>query len=49
VVRKLQRPVWTVYADNEGHGFAKKVNRDYLQAVHVLFFRQFLDLEASQP
>jgi dipeptidyl aminopeptidase/acylaminoacyl peptidase len=49
VVRKLQRPVWTVYADNEGHGFAKKVNRDYLQAVQVLFFRQFLDLEASQP
>ena len=22
-------PVWTVYADNEGHGFAKKENQDY--------------------
>jgi dipeptidyl aminopeptidase/acylaminoacyl peptidase len=36
------RPVWTVYADNEGHGFAKKANRDYLAAVVVLFFREAL-------
>lgn len=41
-VRQLKRPVWTVYADNEGHGFAKKVNRDYLQGVQVMFFKQFL-------
>ena len=36
------RPVWTVYADNEGHGFAKKANRDYLAAVVVMFFREAL-------
>jgi hypothetical protein len=34
--------VWTVYADNEGHGFAKKANRDYLTAVVVLFFGEAL-------
>jgi dipeptidyl aminopeptidase/acylaminoacyl peptidase len=39
------RPVWTVYADNEGHGFAKKDNRDYLTAVQVLFLKKFLELE----
>jgi dipeptidyl aminopeptidase/acylaminoacyl peptidase len=36
-VRAAGRAVWTVYADNEGHGFAKKDNRDYLTAVEVLF------------
>ena len=36
------KPVWTVYADNEGHGFAKKANRDYLAAVVVMFFREAL-------
>jgi dipeptidyl aminopeptidase/acylaminoacyl peptidase len=41
------RPVWTVYADNEGHGFAKKANRDYLAAVVVLFIREALGTERS--
>ncbi|HEX7379099.1 MAG TPA: alpha/beta fold hydrolase, partial [Pirellulales bacterium] len=41
-VRTAGRPVWTVYADNEGHGFAKKDNRDYLTAVEVLFLKEFL-------
>ena len=36
------RHVWTVYADNEGHGFSKKANRDYLTAVTVLFFSEAL-------
>jgi hypothetical protein len=27
---------------NEGHGFAKKVNQDYLQAVEVLFLNRYL-------
>ena len=36
------RPVWTVYADNEGHGFAKKDNRDYLRAVEAWFLKQSL-------
>jgi dipeptidyl aminopeptidase/acylaminoacyl peptidase len=41
-VRAAGRPVWTVYADNEGHGFAKKDNRDYLTAVQMLFLQRFL-------
>jgi dipeptidyl aminopeptidase/acylaminoacyl peptidase len=36
------RMVWTVYADNEGHGFAKKDNRDYLAGVQALFLEQSL-------
>jgi hypothetical protein len=27
---------------DEGHGFAKKPNQDYLQAVEVLFLRRYL-------
>lgn len=41
-VRRTGQPVWTVYADNEGHGFAKKDNSDYLTAVEVLFLQQYL-------
>jgi dipeptidyl aminopeptidase/acylaminoacyl peptidase len=41
-VREQGRDVWTVYADNEGHGFAKKDNRDYLTAVEVLFLKEHL-------
>ena len=36
------RKVWTVYADNEGHGFSKKANRDYQTAAVVLFFSEAL-------
>lgn len=36
------RPVWTVYANNEGHGFAKKDNADYARAVQVLFLKEHL-------
>jgi dipeptidyl aminopeptidase/acylaminoacyl peptidase len=36
-VRTQGRPVWTVYANNEGHGFQKKDNRDYLNAAIALF------------
>lgn len=32
--------VWTVYAENEGHGFAKKDNRDYLDAVIAYFLME---------
>lgn len=42
VVRAHGRPVWTVYAENEGHGFAKKDNRDYLTAVISMFLQQHL-------
>ncbi len=41
-VKKNDAPVWYVVGRNEGHGFAKKVNQDYLQAVEVLFLRKFL-------
>jgi len=42
IAAKAKGPVWTVYAANEGHGFARKENRDYLTAVNVAFFREFL-------
>jgi dipeptidyl aminopeptidase/acylaminoacyl peptidase len=41
-VRANGRPVWTVYADNEGHGFARKENRDYFTAATTLFFQKHL-------
>jgi dipeptidyl aminopeptidase/acylaminoacyl peptidase len=34
--------VWTVYADNEGHGFAKKNNRDYSSGVEAMFLLRHL-------
>ncbi len=39
-VRARGRPVWTVYADNEGHGFGKKENADYLRWVEVMFLEK---------
>jgi dipeptidyl aminopeptidase/acylaminoacyl peptidase len=41
-VRGAGRPVWTVIAANEGHGFAKKENSDYMNAVIVLFMQEHL-------
>ena len=35
-------PVWTLYADNEGHGFSRRENRDYTQAATAVFLRRFL-------
>ncbi|HUG90941.1 MAG TPA: alpha/beta fold hydrolase, partial [Planctomycetaceae bacterium] len=51
-VRTNGQPVWTVYADNEGHGFAKKANRDYLYAAIALFLQDRLvegDSGAKSP
>ncbi len=39
-VRQNNQPVWTVYADNEGHGFARKENRDYMNAAIALFLQE---------
>ena len=39
-------PVWYVLAKDEGHGFRKKTNRDYLQGVTALFLRKHLLGEA---
>ena len=41
-VKKNGVPVWYVVGKNEGHGFARKSNQDYLQAVEVLFLRRYL-------
>ncbi len=46
-VRKNGKPVWYVLGRDEGHGFAKKKNQDYLQAAEVLFLRQYLLGEGS--
>jgi hypothetical protein len=46
-VRAAGRPVWTIYAENEGHGFAKKDNSDYLTAVEVMFLRRHLGLDVA--
>lgn len=35
-------PVWYVLAEDEGHGFRKKFNRDYNAAVMSLFLEQYL-------
>ncbi len=41
-VRGNGRSVWTVYADNEGHGFVRRENRDYLDAVIAMFLQESL-------
>jgi dipeptidyl aminopeptidase/acylaminoacyl peptidase len=41
-VRGNGRSVWTVYADNEGHGFARRENRDYQNAVMAMFLQENL-------
>ena len=40
-VRASGTPVWYLEADNEGHGFARKVNADYYYTV-VAFIERFL-------
>ena len=47
LVRKNGQEVWTVYADNEGHGFKKKDNRDYFAAVTTLFLQEHLQPQAT--
>jgi dipeptidyl aminopeptidase/acylaminoacyl peptidase len=44
-VRGQGKSVWTVYANNEGHGFGKRDNADYLRAVEVLFLKRHLGVE----
>jgi dipeptidyl aminopeptidase/acylaminoacyl peptidase len=41
-VRKNGGPVWYVLGKDEGHGFAKRANQDYLQYAEVLFLKQYL-------
>ena len=48
-VRNNEVPVWYLLAMDEGHGFAKKPNRDYFQAATVLFFRDLFAGDADAP
>ena len=41
-VRGNGQPVWFLMYDDEGHGFAKKGNRDYFDAATILFWQQHL-------
>ena len=41
-VRGQGRTVWTVIAENEGHGFAKRDNASYARAVEALFLQREL-------
>lgn len=41
-LRERDVPVWYVLARDEGHGFRKKVNRDYLTAATALFLDRHL-------
>jgi dipeptidyl aminopeptidase/acylaminoacyl peptidase len=41
-VEKNGAPVWYVVGTNEGHGFGKKDNSDYLRIVMIEFMRQHL-------
>ena len=41
-LRDRDVPVWYVLARDEGHGFRKKFNRDYLMAATALFLQRHL-------
>lgn len=42
VVRKNNTPVWFLGANDEGHGFQKKKNRDFQFYATVMFVKEFL-------
>jgi len=41
-VRKNDTPVWYLMANDEGHGFGKKSNQDFLFSATVLFVNEYL-------
>jgi dipeptidyl aminopeptidase/acylaminoacyl peptidase len=41
-VKKNNVPIWYLMAENEGHGFRKKYNSDYMYFVVVRFLQEFL-------
>lgn len=43
-LQALQRPVWYLLADNEGHGFARRENADYYFVALTRFVEQALGL-----
>ena len=40
LVKANGQTVWTVYAADEGHGFAKRANRDYMTVVVAMFLKE---------
>ena len=47
VIRQQGGNVWYLLANDEGHGFRKKSNRDYYTAASILFWEKFLLGEVS--
>ncbi len=41
-IRKVGTPVWYLMAKDEGHGFAKKSNRDFEFDATILFMKEYL-------
>ncbi len=41
-LRKNNVPTWFLVAEDEGHGYVKKQNRDYLFAATIEFVEQYL-------
>jgi len=41
-LRQRQAPVWYLLANDEGHGFRRKANRDFLTRAVTLFFEEHL-------
>ncbi len=41
-IRGVGTPVWYLMAKDEGHGFAKKSNRDFQFYASILFMKEFL-------
>ncbi|MGH7527053.1 MAG: S9 family peptidase, partial [Gemmatimonadales bacterium] len=48
-VKRRGAPVWYLLGRDEGHGFKKKTNRDYLFYASVAFMREFLLDGAQRP
>ncbi|GIX04177.1 MAG: peptidase S9 family protein [Planctomycetaceae bacterium] len=48
-VRNQGVEVWTLYADNEGHGFRKRENVDYMTAAITVFLQRHLGIELRSP
>lgn len=42
VIRKNNTPVWYLLANDEGHGFHKKKNRDFQSYATVMFVKEYL-------
>jgi hypothetical protein len=46
-VEAKELSVWSVIANNEGHGFSQKDNNDYARAVEAMFLRKHLLEDAA--